>query len=149
MSQTTFEHVLSQVESLLVEDKARLRDYLNSQIEKDKAKESGAAKTMESPGASQEHMESNGRPGGEASEAESLRARARAASLRDYSAENQWLREHRDEYAEQWVALKGNQLIHHSANAKEVFAAADAVGSLEVLVVRVEPRHDYKVINFG
>ncbi|MGH9842554.1 MAG: DUF5678 domain-containing protein [Blastocatellia bacterium] len=145
MSQITFEHVLSQVELLLVEDKARLLDYLNSQIEKDRATESGAGKTMGPPGASLE----NGKPGGEASEAESLRARARAASLRDYSAENQWLREHRDEYAEQWVALKGNQLIHHSANAKEVFAAADAVGSLEVLVVRVEPRHEYKVINLG
>src|SRR5215475_5580009 len=78
---------------------------------------------------------------------EELRAKAREASLRDYSAENDWLEEHRDEYAGQWVALKGDQLIHHSTNAKEVFAAADAVGPLEVLVVRVEPRREYPFIN--
>jgi hypothetical protein len=83
------------------------------------------------------------------SETESLRARARAASLRDFSAERKWLHEHRDEYAGQWVALKGDQLIHHSTNAKEVFAAADAVGPLEVLVVLVEPRRDYPTINLG
>ncbi len=79
--------------------------------------------------------------------ARELRAKAREASLRDYSAENNWLEEHRDEYAGQWVALKGDQLIHHSVNAKEVFAAADAVGPLEVMVVRVEPRRDFPFIN--
>ena len=76
-----------------------------------------------------------------------LRAKAREASLRDYSIENRWLEEHRDEYAGQWVALKGDQLIHHSSNAKEVFAAADAIGPLEALVVLVEPRRDYPFIN--
>lgn len=82
-------------------------------------------------------------------EAEELRAKARAASLRDFSAEREWLDEHRDEYAGQWVALKGNHLVHHSANAKEVFAAADALGPFEALVVLVEPRRDYPTINLG
>jgi len=79
--------------------------------------------------------------------AEELRAKAREASLRDISAEQLWIHEHRNEYAGQWVALKGNQLIHHSANAKEVFAAADKIGPLEVLVVLVEPRRDHPFIN--
>jgi hypothetical protein len=135
MQQVTFEQVLSQVESLLTEDKAKLRDYLNEQIEKDKAMEAARAPVID---ASLQD-----------SETESLRAKARAASLRDFSAEHKWLHEHRDEYAGQWVALKGDQLIHHSTNAKEVFAAADAVGPLEVLVVLVEPRRDYPTINLG
>jgi hypothetical protein len=33
---------------------------------------------------------------------------ARAASLRNFSAERRWLADHRDEYAGQWVALKGS-----------------------------------------
>ncbi len=82
-------------------------------------------------------------------EVEELRAKAREASLRDISAEQMWIHEHRDEYAGQWVALKGGQLIHHSANAKEVFAAADAAGVFETLVVLVEPRRDHPFINLG
>jgi hypothetical protein len=135
MQQVTFEQVLSQVESLLTEDKAKLRDYLNEQIEKDKEMEAARAPVID---ASLQD-----------SETESLRARARAASLRDLSAEHRWLHEHRDEYAGQWVALKGAQLIHHSTNAKEVFAAAQAAGMLETLVVLVEPRRDYPIINLG
>ncbi|MGH9834809.1 MAG: DUF5678 domain-containing protein [Blastocatellia bacterium] len=135
MPQVTFEQVLSQVESLMTEDKAKLRDYLNEQIEKDKAMEAARAPVIDTSL--------------QDSETESLRARARAASLRDLSSEHQWLHEHRDEYAGQWVALKGDQLIHHSTNAKEVFAAAKAVGMLETLVVLVEPRRDYPIINLG
>jgi len=80
---------------------------------------------------------------------EELRAKAREASLRDISAEQIWIHEHRDEYAGQWVALKGDQLVHHSTNAKEVFAAAKAAGVLETLVVLVEPRRDHPFINLG
>lgn len=80
---------------------------------------------------------------------EELRAKAREASLRDISAEQIWIHEHRDEYAGQWVALKGDQLVHHSTNAKEVFAAAKAAGVFETLVVLVEPRRDHPFINLG
>ncbi len=135
MPQVTFEQVLSQVESLLTEDKAKLRDYLHEQIEKDKAMKAARAPVIDASLRD--------------SETESLRAKARAASLRDFSAEHKWLRENRDEYAGQWVALKGDQLIHHSTNAKEVFTAADAFEPFEVLVVLVEPRRDYPTINLG
>jgi hypothetical protein len=51
-----------------------------------------------------------------------------------------WLDAHRDEYAGQWVALDGDRLICASANAKEVYAAAQAAGITDALIVRVEPR---------
>ena len=77
------------------------------------------------------------------------RALAHAASLRDFSADRQWLADHRDEYAGQWVALKYGQLISASTNAKEVFAAAHAAGQPDALVVFVEPSDGQPVINFG
>ena len=67
-----------------------------------------------------------------------VRELARAASLRDLTAERQWLKEHCDEYAGQWVALKGNQLISHGPNAKEVHAAAKAAGHPDALLEQVE-----------
>jgi hypothetical protein len=67
------------------------------------------------------------------------RERARLFSLRDYSADNDWIAEHRDEYAEQWVALKFGQLISHGKDLKVVCAEADAAGHPDVLLVWVEP----------
>jgi hypothetical protein len=126
MSQITCDQVINSLSFWPAEDVARLREALD-------------ATQSQVPAAAQNKD----------AEAESLRAKARAASLRDISAEHKWLHEHRDEYAGQWVALKGDQLIHHSTNAKEVFAAAKAVGMLETLVVLVEPRRDYPTINLG
>ncbi len=126
MSQITFEQVLIGIRSWPPEDIARLREALD-------AAQNQALEAAQDQDA----------------EAESLRAKARAASLRDFSAEHKWLDEHRDDYAGQWVALKGDQLVHHSSNAKEVFAAADALGPFEALVVLVEPRRDYPIINLG
>lgn len=74
---------------------------------------------------------------------------ARAISLRDFSADRQWLKEHREEYANQWVALKNGHLISHSANANEVYAAADAAGAPDALVVFVESDADRPDLNFG
>lgn len=62
----------------------------------------------------------------------------RTANLRDFTADRQWLAEHRDEYAGQWVALKDGQLISHGTNAKEVHQSAQTAGHLDALLVRVE-----------
>lgn len=80
---------------------------------------------------------------------ETARELARATSLRDFSADRQWLKDHRDEYARQWVALKGGQLIGNSADAKDVFAAADAAGAPDALVVYVESEAERPDINLG
>ncbi|MEW6127350.1 MAG: DUF5678 domain-containing protein [Acidobacteriota bacterium] len=63
-----------------------------------------------------------------------------------FEREMQWIKQHRIEYAGQWVALDGDQLISHSTNAKEVFAAAEASGIHLPLVVRIEAPNE---IPFG
>lgn len=90
-------------------------------------------------------------PSEEQQRIEAARVRARVASLRDFSADRQWLKEHRHEYASQWVALKEGQLISHSQDAKEVFAAAKTAGHPDALVVLIEPEPepDHKIINLG
>lgn len=77
------------------------------------------------------------------------RALARAASLRDFSADRQWLKDHREEYAGQWVALKDGRLVSNSFDAKEVFAATDAAGHPDALVVFVESEANRPDINLG
>jgi hypothetical protein len=57
---------------------------------------------------------------------------------KDRSREEKWLAEHSHEYANQWVALEGDQLIAHSFNAAEVFAAVKFLGVERPLFVRVE-----------
>src|SRR2546421_6663472 len=62
------------------------------------------------------------------------------AAPQGMTLEAAWLDAHRDEYAGQWVALDGDRLICASANAKEVYAAAQVAGIVDALIVRVEPR---------
>jgi len=57
---------------------------------------------------------------------------------KDRSREEKWLAEHSREYANQWVALEGDQLIAHSFNAAEVFATVKSLGVERPLFVRVE-----------
>ncbi len=56
--------------------------------------------------------------------------------------EIRWLREHREAYAGQWVALDGDRLIASGADAKEVFAAARRSGVARPLIVQVESGHE-------
>lgn len=49
-----------------------------------------------------------------------------------------WLREHRDEYAGQYVALFGKQLISSGPDGGQVLRSARAAGFPRALVVRVE-----------
>lgn len=57
-------------------------------------------------------------------------------------AEHQWLKEHRAEYAGQWVALKGDRLISHGADAKRVFAQVKAEGVASPFVTYIEGPDD-------
>ncbi len=63
---------------------------------------------------------------------------APAIGVGDRTAEYKWLAKHRREYIGQWIALKGDQLIAHSHNAKEMFAQVDASGMEMPLVLYVE-----------
>jgi len=124
MSEVTFEQVLSEVQSLPPEAQAKLRDILNA------AERTQPEKTVAA---------TNGATNGTAKIHDPVREPARAFSLRDLTAERQWLKENCDEYAGQWVALKGNQLISHGMDAKEVHAAAKAAGHPDALLEQVEP----------
>ncbi len=57
---------------------------------------------------------------------------------KDRRREYEWLAEHSRDYAGQWVALEGKQLIAHSFQANDVFKAADEAGIERPFLVRVE-----------
>jgi hypothetical protein len=78
---------------------------------------------------------------------EAARAQAHAASLRDLSAEQEWIETHRDEYAGQWVALKEGQLLSHGTHGKDVHAAAAAAGHPDALLVLVQPKDERPFVN--
>lgn len=60
----------------------------------------------------------------------------------DLSRERRWLKEHRHEYLGQWVCIEGEQLISHSREAKEVYAAARAAGIKSPFVEFIHPDAD-------
>ena len=57
----------------------------------------------------------------------------------DRSREMRWLKEHRSEYAGQWVALDGDRLLSHGTDAHEVFAAARESGVEAPFFAHLEP----------
>jgi hypothetical protein len=59
----------------------------------------------------------------------SKKNRRQAEPMRDYKTELQWIADHAREYKGQWVALDGDRLIAHGANADDVFDAAEADGA--------------------
>lgn len=61
------------------------------------------------------------------------------APVRDRSTEYEWLASHRDEYANQWVALDGDHLVSHGADFKLVIDEARRQGNPDALMIFVEP----------
>lgn len=53
---------------------------------------------------------------------------AERAAYNTREREQAWIRAHREEYMGQWVALDGDRLVAHGANAREVYLAARAAG---------------------
>lgn len=122
MEEVTFEQVLNDVQSLPPESRVRLRDFLNA----DEASQPATGATT------------NGATNGTAQSHDPVRELARAASLRDYTADRQWLKDHCDEYAGQWVALKNGKLISHSKDHMAVYREAKAAGHPDALFELVE-----------
>jgi hypothetical protein len=56
------------------------------------------------------------------------------------SRELKWIKEHRKEYADQWVALDGDRLISHGTNSKEVIAAARQSGVESPFIIKLETK---------
>jgi len=59
----------------------------------------------------------------------------------DVSREMQWLKEHRQEYTGQWVALDGDRLVAYGKDAREVYQAAKEAG-VEVPLVEYIDKMD-------
>ena len=59
--------------------------------------------------------------------------------IKDRSREEIWLRKHRDEYAGQWVALDGENLIASGDDLKLVAKTARELRVPDALMLRVEP----------
>lgn len=67
------------------------------------------------------------------------RVLARNLPIRDRSREDEWIEKHRNEYAGQWVALDGENLIANGEDLKQVAKTARELGVPDALMVRVEP----------
>jgi hypothetical protein len=52
--------------------------------------------------------------------------------------EREWLKEHRSEYAGQYVALDGNNLVSHGTDGRKVYADARQAGVEIPYIVRIE-----------
>jgi hypothetical protein len=53
------------------------------------------------------------------------------------SLERDWVAKHRSEYAGQWIAVDGDELISHSTDPKQVFMAARSAGK-NPLIIQIE-----------
>jgi plasmid stability protein len=67
------------------------------------------------------------------------RVLARDLPIKDRAREVEWLKNHRDEYAGQWVALNGEKLIASGDDLKQVVSTARRLGVPDALMMRVEP----------
>lgn len=66
--------------------------------------------------------------------------------MRDFSREWQWIAEHKHEYAGQWVALEGDQLVAASHIQQEVWEALKTASAKEPLVHRISSPEDLPYI---
>jgi hypothetical protein len=64
---------------------------------------------------------------------------AQAAPAQSRAIESTWVERNRDEYLGQWVALEGDALIAHGANAREVYLAARRAGIGGPYIVHIIP----------
>jgi hypothetical protein len=69
----------------------------------------------------------------------------RRVEVIDCSRELQWVKEHRHEYTDQWVALDGDRLLAYGPNALEVYDEARNLGVPVPSVLRVEASDELAV----
>ena len=67
----------------------------------------------------------------------------RRVKSKDVTRELQWLREHRREYAGQWVAIDGDRLVAHDLDADKFFADVKNSGVRDPLFAHLEPVDDH------
>lgn len=57
-----------------------------------------------------------------------------------HGRESAWIKRHRDEYMNQWVALDGDKLLAHGTDAREVYLAARATGVYAPFLEQITPK---------
>jgi hypothetical protein len=119
MSRITVENILSQIEQLPAVERAQLLQTLEQEQQ---PPVSGASTRQEQQPSTKEPLDK----------------RVPSLPAPDRSSELRWVLAHKREYANHWIAIEGERVIAHGANAQEVFAAADADGAYLPLVMYVE-----------
>lgn len=141
MAASQLDLIMSQVQQLSASEQLqiikRVADLLE-RAERSPSIEEQLAAMAADPEIQRELRQIQAEENGEARTSEIARALAHAASLRDLSAERRWLKDHCDEYAGQWVALKGDQLISHGKDHLAVYRAAKAAGHPDAFLELVE-----------
>src|SRR5205823_2249799 len=66
----------------------------------------------------------------------------RSITIPARSLEQEWLKQHRSEYAGDWVALEGASLLARGASARQVLDAANIKGCEQPLVVHIPSEPD-------
>jgi hypothetical protein len=128
MSALTLNKIIEAIATLPPQERVKLRQWLNRTVV-DEAPNQGAVTN----GNSRNTADENTIP------PIVMRRVPPIAPERGVKKEMKWLREHRAEYANQWVALDEDRLISAGSSAKEVHAAAKAAGVRHALIVLVEP----------
>ncbi|MDX2029886.1 MAG: DUF5678 domain-containing protein [Blastocatellia bacterium] len=117
MNQETFDHVLSVVQQWPVAEREKLIRALADQERNDKNDKDAPGRYV--PRRVPPPVES-----------------------KDRTRENLWLAEHQHSYVGEWIAIEGDQLIAHGADADGVFQAAEASGVDRPLVIYVDALDD-------
>lgn len=63
-------------------------------------------------------------------------------AYRTNKQERAWINTHREEYLGQWVALDGDRLVAHGADAKRVYDEAREQGITAPYLERVSPKQE-------
>lgn len=109
MSAEMLNEVIKQIETLNTSERQTIRAFLEEQERKD-AEVENREKVVEAPAAHDPFRR----------------------------CEYQWIREHRDEYAGQYVVLESDQLVAHGKDGRQVLATARQAGIKIPFIVRIE-----------
>lgn len=128
MSSLTFNQIVEAIGALSPQERVKLRQWLN-RTAADESPDQDAITN----GGSRNAADNNIVP------PIVMRRVPPIAPERGVEKEMKWLREHRAEYANQWVALDEDRLISAGRSAKDVHTAAKDAGVPHALIVLVEP----------
>ncbi len=112
MSQLTYEQIAGAIAELPLFDKQRLLGFLQSQLGSSGEEKNGGQTVA--PGMAQ-------------------------IELPDPRPNDQWLKDHKEEYRGQWVALHNGVLIAHGTDGEEVVKTVHQAGAKMPLILFVEP----------